>query len=114
MYRTTLDDFINDILAEVKEAQERNYPDFILRQDLAQILHRHELQVADDFGFENIEELREQVDDFEGDLEEARGEICEKDDEINELKERVSELEEELESAKTEISDLEERLSWNS
>lgn len=106
-YKLTFDDLIDKIIAEIKEAKERNYPDFVMRNDVAELLGQWDNQLREDAGLKELDDLREQVDDLEGDLEEARGEICEKDDEIGELKERVEELEKELDEAKGRIEELE-------
>lgn len=106
----TQDILIEQIRDTLKEAQEKNYPEFILQQDFKKILGEYEEALYESWGQEDIDSLKDKISDLEADLEEAEDEKDDLEERLTEAEDHIDELAEELEQAKERIVELEAAL----
>lgn len=104
--KVTQDILIDRLIEIIREADEKKYPAYILHADLKRELDEYESVLYDEWGEEDVNDLKDKIGDLEADLEEKDGEIDDLEERLTEAEDRIYELSEELEQAKERITEL--------
>lgn len=86
------ENFIEQLLDVVKEAQENKYSDYILHRDLEELVDNYTEELLDTSGIDHVNDLQDKINEQEDQINELEWKLDRAEEKIDELEDKIVEL----------------------